>query len=218
MSLGWLNTWAFADGRVGEVQRAQTPARHPRSMGQIYEQIAANLKQAKQCAICADGDRVRSRMAQEIDDFQGRIHARIDRTSKRSDFSLLRGVRGDGFNRSVRGQWDVANPASLTSSARRLHDFLLDIDVRSVAILSRATQYRASVEASLSMQMLARDSEIFDQAYAALVEDLVAVTERAMRVSDGVAQVSTEMASLPPPGEAPPPYAPPSAPAYTARQ
>ncbi|WP_087723329.1 hypothetical protein [Pandoraea sp. PE-S2T-3] len=226
MSLGWINALADVEARIMTDQHAGPPVRTQRSMGQIYEHIATNLKYAKQRAIDADGDRASSGMVSEIDAFDARIQARIRQSAKRSDFSMLRGMRGDGFNRSVRGQWDVANASCLTSSARRLHAFLLDVDRRSEAILLRATVYQERVAASMAAHLLARDNAIFEQAYAALVQDLVAVSGGVVSTYDGIAQMQSEIsdmagmasnmasqiASLLPPGEAPPPYAPPSPP------
>ncbi|VVE06800.1 hypothetical protein PIN31115_02410 [Pandoraea iniqua] len=228
MSLGWISTMADVEAHRMTVQYRRPAVRTQRSMGQIYEHIATNLKQAKQRAINADGERAVSGMVREIDDFEGRIQTRIRQSAKRSDFSLLRGMRGDGFSRSVRGQWDVANALCLTSSARRLHEFLLDVDRRSETILSRATAYQERVAASMAAQLQARDNVIFEQAYEALVQDLVAVSGRVMSTYDGIAQMQSEisdmagmasnmaseiaslMPPLMPPGEAPPPYAPPS--------
>lgn len=226
MSLGWIGALADVEARIMTMQHARPAVRTQRSMGQICEHIAMNLKHAKQRVIDADGERAPSGMVREIDNFEGRIQARIRQSAKRSDFSMLRGMRGDGFNRSVRGQWDVANASCLTSSARRLHEFLLDVDSRSEAILLRATAYQERVAASMAAQLQARDNAIFEQAYAALVQDLVAVSGRALSASDGIAQMQSElsemagmaanmvseMASFLPPGEAPPPYAPPSPP------
>jgi len=209
MHVGRMGAITHEEARQWDMPSMRPAVRRTRSMGQIYEQIAANLEQAHQRVVDTDGDQASSRMAQEIDVFQGRVHKRIQRSFKRSDFSLLRGMRGDGFNRSVQEQWDVANPSKLTASARNLYDFLQDVDARSGAILSRAAQYQVSA----ALSTIAHDNAIFERARSSLIAELMVVSAQAMmRTNDTRSQFGHERASALPPEEGPPPYSPPYAP------
>ncbi|MGC7520353.1 hypothetical protein [Pandoraea pneumonica] len=197
----------LADERQIGRQYAHPTAPRSRSMGQIYAHIEANLKHARQCAIDAAGGATFSHMAGEIDDFQACVDRFVGQARRRSDFSLGRGIRGNGFKRSVRGQWDVANPSNLTPSAHRLHKCLLEIDGRSGEILSRAKTHRVNVAMSTAARIFERDNEIFAQAYAMLANDLAMITSQVARIPGGTTASTSGMATVTP-SEAPPPYSP----------